>query len=84
MAKKNYWGNYRQKHKVAKGNKLCIPAYEFDQFKNPGARLPGNRRCHSRKGLYKDRQGHWRNMDGDRLFTQKKGKKGPYVHYSTL
>ena len=84
MGGKRHWGNYRRKNKISKGNKMCIPAYEFDQFKNPGARLTGDRRCHSRKGLYKDKKGHWRNIKGDRLFTQTKGKKGPYVHWSTV
>jgi len=84
MARKNYWGNYRCKHKVAKGNKVCIPAYEFDEFRCPGAHLPGNRWCHSRKGLRKDQEGHWVYIDRGKHFKQKKGKKGPYVHYSTL
>ena len=84
MARKNYWGNYRRKHKISKGNILCIPSHEFDQFKHPGARLTGKRRCFSRQGLYKNNAGHWVVQESGRLYKQKKGKKGPYVHYSTL
>ena len=79
-----HWGNYRRKHKISKGNNLCISADTIDEFRVPNAKLSGRRRCYSRKGLYRDKKGHWRQIDGDGRFKQKRGKKGPYVHWSTL
>ena len=43
----SFFTDYRKKHNVPKGYKVCESAREFDRFKRPGVTLTGAQRCHS-------------------------------------
>ena len=83
----SFFTDYRKKHNVGKGWKVCVPAREFDQFTRPGVTLTGAQRCHSRRLLKKSSTGRWNYADG-KPYKQKKGlnrhNRGPFVHIGAV
>ena len=78
-----FFTDYRKKHNVPKGYKVCESAREFDIFKRPGVTLTGAQRCHSRRLLKKSSTGRWVQANG-KPYKQKKGHRGPFVHIGTV